>query len=65
MSIYNPCFLIITIKTVFSVVRIQTDNTLILRSKEFNTIKDKELIKAKFSTKPKELLSSETDSIDL
>jgi hypothetical protein len=33
---------------------------LILGSKEFDTIEDEELTKAKFSAKPKELLSSET-----
>jgi hypothetical protein len=60
MFTYNPCLLIITIKTVFSVVGIQTNNTLILKSKEFNTIKNKKLTKAKFSAKPKELLSLET-----
>jgi hypothetical protein len=60
MSTYNPCLLIITTKTAFSVVGIQTNNTLILKSKEFNTIKDKKLTKAKFSAKPKELLSLKT-----
>jgi hypothetical protein len=59
-STYNPCLLIITIKTVFGVVRMQTDDILILGSKEFDTIEDKELTRAKFSVKPKELLSSET-----
>jgi hypothetical protein len=59
-STYNPCLLITITKTVFSVVGIQTNNTLILGSKEFNTIKDEELTKAKFSAKPKKLLSSET-----
>jgi hypothetical protein len=52
--------LIIIIKAAFGVVGIQTDNTLILGSKEFNTIEDKELTKAKFSAKPKELLSPDT-----
>jgi hypothetical protein len=60
MSTYNPCFLITITKAVFGVVGIQTDNTLILGSKEFDTIKDKELTKAKFSAKPKELLSLDT-----
>jgi hypothetical protein len=59
-STYNPCLLITTTKTAFSVVRMQTDNTLILRSKEFDTIEDEELTKAKFSAKPKKLLSPET-----
>jgi hypothetical protein len=33
---------------------------LILKSKKFDTIKEKELTKAKFSAKPKELLFLET-----
>jgi hypothetical protein len=52
--------LITTIKAAFSIVKIQTDNTLILKLKEFNTIKKKKLIKAKFSIKPKKLLSLKT-----
>jgi hypothetical protein len=60
MFTYNPCLLIIIIRTAFGVVRIQTNNTLILRLKEFDTIKDEELTKAKFSAKPKELLFLET-----
>jgi hypothetical protein len=59
-SIYDPCLLIIITKRAFNIVGIQTDNTLILRSKEFDTIKDDKLTKAKFSAKPKKLLSSET-----
>jgi hypothetical protein len=60
MFTYNPCLLITTTKTAFSVVKIQTDDTLILKSKEFNTIEDKKLTKAKFSAKPKKLLFLET-----
>jgi hypothetical protein len=52
--------LITTIKRAFGIVRIQTNDTLILGSEEFDTIKDNELTKAKFSAKPKELLSLET-----
>jgi hypothetical protein len=52
--------LITIIKAAFNIVRIQTDNTLILRSKEFNTIENKELTRAKFSAKPKELLFLDT-----
>jgi hypothetical protein len=52
--------LIIITKAVFSVVRIQTDDTLILKLKEFDTIKKKKLTKVKFSVKPKELLFLET-----
>jgi hypothetical protein len=60
MFTYDPCLLITITKTVFGVVRIQTNNTLILGSKEFDTIKDEKLTKAKFSAKPKELLSLKT-----
>jgi hypothetical protein len=60
MFTYNLCLLIIIIKTTFSVVEIQTNNTLILKLKKFNTIKDKELTKAKFSAKPKKLLFLKT-----
>jgi hypothetical protein len=60
MFTYDPCLLITTTKGAFSIVEIQTNNTLILRSKEFDTIEEKELTKAKFSAKPKELLSLKT-----
>jgi hypothetical protein len=52
--------LITTTKRTFGIVGIQTDNTLILRSKEFDTIEEEELTKAKFRAKPKKLLSPET-----
>jgi hypothetical protein len=63
MSTYDPCLLIITTKAAFGVVRMQTDNTLILRLKEFDTIEDEELTRAKFSAKPKELLFLDTPLI--
>jgi hypothetical protein len=59
-STYDPCLLITTTKAAFGVVGMQTDDTLILGSKEFDTIEDEELTKAKFSAKPKELLSPDT-----
>jgi hypothetical protein len=52
--------LIIITKAAFSVVKIQTNDILILRLKEFNIIKDNKLTKAKFSAKPKELLFLKT-----
>jgi hypothetical protein len=52
--------LVITTKEAFNIIRIQTNNTLILRSKEFNTIEKKKLTKAKFSAKAKKLLSLKT-----
>jgi hypothetical protein len=60
MFIYNLCLLIIITKKAFSIVWIQTNNTLILKLKEFNIIKNKKLIIAKFSAKPKKLFSLET-----
>jgi hypothetical protein len=60
MFTYNPCLLISIIKGTFDIVGIQTNNILILRSKKFDTIKKEKLTRAKFSAKPKELLSSET-----
>ena len=56
-SIYNPYFLIITKKEVFSLIGIQTDNILILVLKEFSVIKDDELSKAKFLIKIREALT--------
>jgi hypothetical protein len=52
-----------TTKGAFGIVGIQTDNTLILGSKKFDTIEEEELTRAKFSAKPKELLSLETPLI--
>jgi hypothetical protein len=52
--------LIITTKGAFGIVGIQTDDTLILGLKEFNTIEKEKLTRAKFSAKPKELLFLET-----
>jgi hypothetical protein len=60
MFTYDLCLLITTTKAAFSVVGIQTNDTLILELKEFNTIKNKELTRAKFSAKPKELLFPDT-----
>jgi hypothetical protein len=52
--------LIFITKGAFNIVGIQTNDTLILRLKEFDTIEKEELLKAKFSAKPKKLLFSET-----
>jgi hypothetical protein len=60
MFTYDLCLLIIITKKAFSIVKIQTNNTLILRSKEFNTIKNNKLTKDKFSAKPKKLLFLKT-----
>ena len=59
ISTYNPYFLIITKKQVFSLVGMQTNNTLILALKEFSVLKDDEFNKAKFLIKLKEALATE------
>ena len=60
ISTYDPCFLITTTKEVFGVVRMQTDDILILGSEKFLVLEEDELNKAKLSAKPKEALSPET-----
>ena len=55
---YDPCLLISTIKERFGIIAIQTNNTLGLLNKEFAILKEKELNKASFTTKPKETLSN-------
>ena len=59
ISIYNPCFVIIT-KEVFSLIGMQTDNIFILALKEFLVLEDDELSKAKLLIKFKEVLAPET-----
>ena len=56
-SLYNLCLLITAKKEVFRVVGMQTDNTLFLGLKEFATLKDKELRKAKLTAKLRDILS--------
>ena len=63
ISTYNPCFLITTKKEAFGLVGMQTDNILILASKEFLVLKNNKLSKAKFLIKPKEALAPETPLI--
>ena len=62
-SLYNLCLLITVKKEVFRVVSMQTDNTLFLGLKEFATLKDKELKKAKLTAKLREELSLENNLI--
>src|SRR6266704_4489506 len=56
-SIFNPCFLIITIGTLFRIVGIQTNNIIILRDNQFLTLKEDTLVKANLMAKLKEKLS--------
>ena len=62
-SLYNLCLLITAKKEVFRVVGMQTDDTLFLRLKEFATLKDEELEKAKLTIKLREELSLENNLI--
>ena len=57
---YNPYFLIIIKKEVFSIVGMQTNNILILVLKEFLVLKDDKFSKIKFFIKPKEALVLKT-----
>ena len=61
--IYNPYFLITTKKEVFSLIKMQTDNTLILALKEFSVLEDDKFSKAKFLIKFKEALTLKTPLI--
>ena len=54
---YNLCLLITATKDMFGLVRMQTDNILLLADDDFATKKEIELTKAKFVAKPKEKLS--------
>jgi hypothetical protein len=53
---YNPCFLIIIIKENFRIIRIQTNNTIILVNNQFLVLEKDKLIKTKFFAKPKKKL---------
>ena len=57
--IYNPYFLITT-KEVFSLIGIQTNNTLILALEEFSVLKNNKFNKIKFLIKSKKALVLET-----
>src|SRR6266571_5411695 len=57
---FNLCFLIITTKTPFRIINIQTNNTIILGDDQFSALKKDKLVKANFIAKPKEKLNSTT-----
>ena len=60
-STYDLCLLVTTTKDrrLFGIVGIQTDDTLIVISKDFNDLEEQELRKANLKAKPKEMLSTE------
>jgi hypothetical protein len=55
-STYNPCLLITTTNSVFGVISIQTDNTIILRNKRFSAREKYKLTQVNYTAKPKEKL---------
>jgi hypothetical protein len=57
-STYDPCLLITTTKEEFAVVGMQTDDTLGLSDNHFAILEQDELDKAKFTAKPKEILTT-------
>jgi len=56
-SIFNPCFLITTIRTPFGIVGMQTNNIIILGDDQFLALKEDKLVKANLIAKPKEKLN--------
>jgi len=55
--LYNPCLLVTITRNAFRVIRMQTDDTLILRDYKFKQLENEELLKAKLTAKPtKQLL---------
>jgi competence protein ComGF len=57
ISSYDPYLLITTSKDTFSVVRMQTDDTLFLGLEQFAALKEEELIRAKLTAKPRDELT--------
>jgi hypothetical protein len=62
-SIYDPCLLIIIIKNGFGVVKMQTNDTIILANERFSTLEKNKLINVKFIAKPKEKLTPDSPLI--
>ena len=57
---YDPCLLVTTTDGDFSLIGIQTDDTLGLSNQGFSDLEEKELLAASFIAKPKETLSIES-----
>jgi hypothetical protein len=55
-SIYDPYLLVTIIENRFGIVGMQIDNIIILADEPFLTLKENELLNAKFIAKPKEKL---------
>jgi hypothetical protein len=62
-STYDLCLLIIIIEDGFGIVKMQTDDTIILANELFLTLEKNELLNAKFIVKSKEKLISDSPLI--
>ena len=51
--IFNPCFLITTIGTLFRIVSMQTNNIIILGDNQFSALKKDKLVKVNLIIKPR------------
>ena len=58
-SIYNPYFLISTTEDSFGIVKMQTDDIIILSDNRFAATEEDELMKTKLLAKSKEKLTSD------
>ena len=54
--IFNPCFFITTIGTLFGIISMQTNNIIILKDNQFLAFKKDKLVKANLIAKPKKSL---------
>jgi hypothetical protein len=61
--IYDPCLLITITENNFDIVGMQTDDTIILADEHFSTLKENELLIAKFTAKLKEKLTPDSPLI--
>ena len=55
--IFNLCFFIRTIGTLFRIISIQINNIIILKNDQFSALKENELVKANLIAKLKEKLN--------
>jgi hypothetical protein len=60
ISTYDPYLLVIITENGFSIVKMQTNDTIILADEHFLTLEKNELLNAKFIAKPKEKLTPDS-----
>jgi hypothetical protein len=63
ISTYDLCLLVTIPENGFSIVRMQTDDTIILADEPFSILEENELLNAKFIVKPKEKLTPDSPLI--